>query len=198
VQRRHRRSLNRDPKTPPSAVVSQRSVVRRPPERPPRAVARLVPVPRLISVARPVKVPFVTPGIIARSIRTRRGSRRHARFLALGLRSRRGIGRGRYCIVEGRSRGRILDWGSLGERGSAGRTLRCRGRDKLAWLRMDRRPRLSFLFSGILRPATETWVRRDSVRIRVLVTSEDRAFSLSTRRWQPSSHSRTLRQVSHR
>jgi transposase len=30
--------------------------------------------------------------------------------------------------------------------------------------------------------------------MRVLVTSEDRAFSLSTRRRQPSSHSRTLRQ----
>ena len=165
------------PKTPPSAVVSQRSVVRRPPERPPRAVARLVPVPRLISVARPVKVPFVTPGIIARSIRTRRGSRRHARFLALGLRSRRGIGRGRYCIVEGRSRGRILDRGSLGERGSAGRTLRCRGRDKLAWLRMDRRPRLSFLFSGILRQSTETWVRRDSVRMGVLVIRKTSIFA---------------------
>src|SRR6478735_5760647 len=76
------------------SLSSRRSVVRRPRERPPRAVARLVPVPRLISVARPVKVPWVTPGIIARSIRTRRGSRRHARFLALGLRSRRGIGRG--------------------------------------------------------------------------------------------------------
>ena len=36
---------------------SRRSVVRRPRERPPRAVARLVPVPRLISVARPVKYP---------------------------------------------------------------------------------------------------------------------------------------------
>jgi len=44
-----------------------------------------------------------------------------------------------------------------------------------------------------LRPTRAQW----QVRMRVLVTSEDRAFSLSTRRRQPSSHSRTLRQVSH-
>ena len=75
------------------SLSSRRSVVRRPRERPPRAVARLVPVPRLISVARPVKVPW---GIVARSIGTRRGSRRHARFLGLRLRDRRGVGRDCY------------------------------------------------------------------------------------------------------
>ena len=117
--------------------------------------ARLVPIPRLISVARLVKVPFVSTGIIARSIGTRRGSRRHARFLALRLRSRRRIGPGRYAIVERLSRKRLRHCGSLGKRGSTGRTLQCRGRGKLAWLRMDRRPGRgpwwSFLFSGILR-----------------------------------------------
>src|SRR6516164_5475231 len=105
------------PRTAPNAIVSRQSVVRRPRERPPRAVARLVPVTRLISVARPVKVSVVTPGIIARTIGTRRGSRRHARFLALRLRSRRGIGRDCYCIVERLSRERLLYCGSLGERG---------------------------------------------------------------------------------
>src|SRR5262249_445899 len=145
------------PRTAPNAIVSRRSVVRRPRERPPRAVARLVPVTRLISVARPVKVSVVTPGIIARTIGTRRGSRRHARFLALRLRSRRRIGRDCYCIVERLSRERLLYCygGSLGERGCTGRRLRCRGRGKLAWLRTGRRPGCgcwwSFLFSGIFR-----------------------------------------------
>jgi hypothetical protein len=125
-------------RTAPNAGVSPRSVVRRPRERPPRTVVRLVPVPRLISVARPVKVSVVTPSIIARTIGTRHGSRRHARFLALRLRSRRGIGR--YCIVKRLSRERLLYCGSLGERGSTGRRLRCRGRGKLAWLQTGRRP----------------------------------------------------------
>ena len=98
-------------------TASRRSVVWRPRERPPRAVARLVPVPWLISIARPVKVSVVTPGIIARSIGTRRGSRRRARFLALRLRSRRrGIGRDCCCIVERLSRERILHCGSLADR----------------------------------------------------------------------------------
>ena len=91
---------------------SRRSVVWRPRERPPRAVARLVPVARLISIARVVKVPVVTPGIIARSIGTPCGSRRHARFLALRLRSRRGIGLDCCCIVERLSRERLLHCGS--------------------------------------------------------------------------------------
>ena len=119
-------------------TASPRSVVRRPRERSPRAVARLVPVPRLIAVARPVKVPFVTPGIIARSIGTRRGSRRFARFFALRLRSR--IDRDRYCIVERRSRVRLLRCGSLGEGGSIDRTLRRRGRGKLGELRTGCQP----------------------------------------------------------
>ena len=59
------------------------------------------------------------------------------------------------CIIERLSRERILHCGSLGERGCIGRTLRRRGRGKLAWLRKGRRPGRepwwSFLFSGILR-----------------------------------------------
>lgn len=132
-------------------TASRRSVVWRPRERPPRAVARLVPVPWFISIARPVKVPVVTPGIIARSTGTRRGSPRHARFLTLRLRSRRAIRRDCYCIVERLSRGRVLHRGSLGEHGSTGRTLRRRGRGKLARLWTGRRRGWSFLFSGILR-----------------------------------------------
>ena len=96
-----------------------RLVVRRPRGRSPRAVARLVPVPRLISVGRTVKVSFVTPGIIiARSILARRGSRHHARFLALRLRSGRAVGRDRHCIVQRLSRGRLVHRaGSLGKPG---------------------------------------------------------------------------------
>jgi hypothetical protein len=73
------------------------SVIRRQREGAPRPVARLVPVIRLISIARPVKVFAVTPGIIARSIGTRRVRDVMRGFLLCGFRA--GTGPGATAIV---------------------------------------------------------------------------------------------------
>jgi hypothetical protein len=129
------------------AIADQTASRRSPCERSPRTVAGLVPVPWLISIAGLVKVSVVTPAIIARSVGTRHDSRGGARFLALRFRSRRGIGRDCYSIGERLSREHILHCGSLRERGCTGRTLRCRGRSKLDWLRTSPWRARSFLFS---------------------------------------------------